>query len=97
MTQSCVVQLTCQKDRIPSRDLDRLERWACENLMKFSKAECKVLHLGWGNPQYQYRLGNEGIKRSPSDKDLRVLVNEKLDMSQQCALAARQPIISWAA
>ena len=40
------------------RDLDRLEEWAYVNLMKSKKAKCKVLHLGWGSPQYQYRLGD---------------------------------------
>ena len=41
------------------RNCDRLEEWAHVYLMKFHKAKCKVPHLGQGNPQYQYRLGDK--------------------------------------
>jgi len=41
------------------RDLDGLERWAYANLVEFSKAKCKVLHLGWGTFKHGYRLGRE--------------------------------------
>jgi len=32
------------------RHLDKLEKWVCANLLRFSKAKCKVLHLGGTTP-----------------------------------------------
>jgi len=72
------------------RDQDRLEKWDRVNLMGFSKAKCNVLHLGRGKLQYQYRLGDEGIESSPEEKNLGVLVDEKLDMTRKRTLAAQK-------
>jgi len=48
------------------------------------------LHPGRNNHIHQYRLGKEELERSSAEKDLSVLVSNRLAMSQQHILVAKK-------
>jgi len=58
--------------------------------MKFHKGKCRVLHLGRNNPMHQYRPGVDQLQSSSAERDLGVLVDDRLTMNQQCALVAKK-------
>jgi len=60
------------------------------NVLRFNKSKCRTLHHSCDNPYYQYKLGDERLEHSPVEKDLGVLVDGKLNMSQQCPLTSQK-------
>ena len=69
------------------QDLDRLESWA---LMKFNKGRCRVLHLERNKPMHLDSSGADLLESRSVQRDLGVLVDDKLTMSQQCTLIAKK-------
>ncbi|GAB0183197.1 mitochondrial enolase superfamily member 1 [Grus japonensis] len=93
MMQNWEEWLTHQKAVLPFSEIwtGEIENWAKTNRMKYSKGKHRVLHpIGMNNPKHQYRLAVDLLGSSAAEKDLRVLVDNKLSMSQQCVLVAKK-------
>ncbi|PKU45278.1 hypothetical protein llap_4414 [Limosa lapponica baueri] len=46
--------------------------------------------MGGDNPKHKYRLGGVWIESSPEEKDVGVLIDDKLSINRQCVLAAQK-------
>ena len=76
-------------------DLDTLGEWSNRWLLKFNSSKCKVLHLGYRHPNYEYTMKDQKGSRTVLsetilEKDLGVLISKDLKVADQCNRAAKK-------
>ena len=63
--------------------------------MKINKDKHKALYLGRNDARHQYMLEADWLENSSAEKDLSILMDNKLTIKQQ-HLIAKWPTASWA-
>jgi len=78
-------------------NLDRMHRWTKVNGTSFNRAKCQVLHFGHNNNRQPNMFGEEWLESCLMERDLGVLMDSWLNMSQQCVQVAKKAngILAW--
>ena len=69
------------------RDLDSLLEWSDKWQMPFKSSKCVVMHLGKGNQEFTYYMGNQQLDTVDEERDLGVVITNNLKPSRQCHTA----------
>ena len=80
-SDNCVLMQQC---------IDKLIAWANMWCMEFNVKKCKVMHIGRGNPMYQYSMNGTPLQVCEGERDIGVQISNTLKPATQCAEAARR-------
>ena len=67
---------------------DDLVKWSEKWQMLFNFGKCKCIHIGHGNMDEEYKMGDAVLGRTTQEKDLRVTFSGDMKVSEQCGIAA---------
>lgn len=71
-------------------DLSKIFQWSIDWQMLFNLDKCTVMHLGRNNPQNEYTMGNNILKKSKQERDLGVIMDTSGKSTEQCKIAVKK-------
>ena len=71
-------------------DLDNLSNWSQYWQLPFSATKCKTMHFGYQNPEIEYKLNNHILEKVHEEKDLGVIIDDKLKFHQHTASVCKK-------
>ena len=71
-------------------DLRKLEEWSKTWQLPFNATKCKVMHLGYQNLEQTYHLNGHALESSHREKDLGVIIDDKLKFHDHTAKAGKK-------
>ena len=69
-------------------DLHKLVKQSENLLMLFNFGKCKCMHIGHGNMDEEYKIGDAVLGTTTQEKDLGVTFSADMKVSEQCRIAA---------
>ena len=69
-------------------DLDKLVKWSEKWQMLLNFGKCKCIHIGYGNMDEEYKMGDAVLDRTTQEKDLDVTFSADMKVSDLCGIAA---------
>ena len=79
-----------EDDNRVQADLSNLEEWSRIWQLPFNAKKCKAMHFGHSNPRRSYSLNNQKLESISSEKDLGVMVDDKLKFHVHAAYATKK-------
>ena len=77
-------------ENLVQSDLTLLEEWSRIWQLPFNAKKCKAMHFGYNNPKRTYSLGGQELEAIASEKDLGVMVDDKLKFHVHTAFATKK-------
>jgi hypothetical protein len=71
-------------------DLNLLEDWSRKWQMDFNLEKCKVMHIGFKNPQASYTFMGAQLNSTDLEKDLGIYISSNLKVNKQCVEAEKK-------